>query len=74
MKFHINVWFVKDKKVTQLGKNSIFGKEHGISLKIGFFEVLKKFIRLMCYFWVYMMQHRCLYDWVKTGCFGKICF
>ena len=26
MKFHINVWFVKDKKVTQLGKNSIFGK------------------------------------------------
>ena len=31
MKFHINFWFLKDKKVIQPGKNLIFGKKPEIS-------------------------------------------
>ena len=27
---------------------------------------------VMCYFWVYMSHHNCLYDTAKTACFGKI--
>ena len=72
MKFQIKFKFLNDEKVIQPGKNLIFGKKPEISLKVGFFEVGKKFIPLMCYFWVYMMHHSCLYDSAKTACFGKI--
>ena len=27
---------------------------------------------VMCYFWVYMIHHSCLYDSANTACFGKI--
>ena len=74
MKIHTNFWFLKDKKVIQPGKNIILGKKPKISLKVGLFGVGKKCFRLMCYFWVYMMHHSCLYDSVKTACFGKISF
>ena len=74
MKFHTNFCFVKDKKVIQPGKYLIFGKKPEISLKVGLFGVGKKFVSLMCYFWVYMMHHSCLYDSAKTVCFGKISF
>ena len=48
---------LKDKKVPQPGKNIILGKDPEISSKVAFFGVGKKFIPLMCYFWVYMMHH-----------------
>ena len=35
-------WFLKDKKVMQLGKNLIFGKKHETSLKVGLLELEKK--------------------------------
>ena len=74
MKFHANFCFVMDKKVIQPGKYLIFGEKPEISLKVGLFGVGKKFVSLMCYFWVYMMHHSCLYDSAKTVCFGKISF
>ena len=60
--------------MTQLGKNIILGKKPEISLKVGFSGVGKNFISLMCYFWVSMMYHSCLYGYAKIACFGKIPF
>ena len=57
----------------QPGKNLTFGKKAEISLKVGFFGVGKKFVPLMCYFWVYI-HHICFYDSAKTACFEKISF
>ena len=71
MKFHINFWFLKDKKVIQPGKYLIFGKKFKISLKVGLFRVGKKIVPFMFYFWVYMMHHSCLYDSAKTTCFEE---
>ena len=73
IKFHTNFWDVKYKKVIQPGKNLTFGKKAEISLKVGFFGVGKKFVPLMCYFWVYI-HHICFYDSAKTACFEKISF
>ena len=47
MKFHTNVWFLKDKKVIPLSKNLIFEKKSVISLKVGLTGVNKKFVPLM---------------------------
>ena len=66
MKFQIKFDFL-----TQPAKNPILRKKPEVSLKVGFFEIGKKFISLMCYFWVYIMHHSCLYDSAKTTCFGK---
>ena len=74
MKFHIKFWFLNNKKVIQPGKNLILGKKPETSLKVGFSGVGKKFIPMMCYFWVYMMPLSCLYDSAKSACFGKISF
>ena len=52
MKFHINFWFLKDKKVIQPGKNLIFRKKPKISLKLGHFSIGKKIVPLMRYFWI----------------------
>ena len=41
IKLHLKFMFLKDKKVTQPGKNFLFGKKPEISLKVGFFEVGK---------------------------------
>ena len=60
--------------MTQSRKNLILRKNPEISLKVGFFEVGKKFIPLSCYFWVYIMHISCLYDSAKTACFEKISF
>ena len=67
-------WCLKDKKVPRPGKDIILGKDPEISPKVVFFGVGKKFIPLICYFWVYMMHHSWLYDSAKTACFGKISF
>ena len=67
MRYRIKFWFLKDKKV-------ILGKKPEISLKVGFFEVGKTFIPLICSFPVYMIHHSCLYDSAKTECFGKNIF
>ena len=74
MKINFKFWFLKDKKVTQPGKNLILAKKSKISLKVGCFEVSQKLIRLMCYFWVYMIHHSCLYISAKVAYFGKIIF
>ena len=66
MKFQIKFDFL-----TQPAKNPILRKKPEVSLKVGLFEIGKKFISLMCYFWVYIMHHSCLYDSAKTACFGK---
>ena len=58
----------------QAGKNLIFGKKPETSLKVGLFGVGKKFVPLMCYFWVCMMHHSYLYDSAKTAYFGEISF
>ena len=47
MKFHTNLWFLKDKKVIQAGKVFIFGKKPEISLRVWLFGVGKKFVLLM---------------------------
>ena len=52
MKCHIKFWCLKDKNVTQPGKNLILGKKPVISLKVGFSGVCKKFIPFMYYFWL----------------------
>ena len=67
-------WCLKEKKVPQPGKNNILGKYPEILSKVVFFGVGERFIPLMCYFWVYMLHHNCLYDSVKTACFGKVSF
>ena len=59
MKFYTNFSFLKDKNVMQPVKNLIFGKKPETSLEVGLFGVGKKFVPLMCYFWVYMMHHSC---------------
>ena len=74
IKFQIKFWFLEDKQVTQPGKNLVLGKKPEIFLKVGFFEVGKNFIPLMCYFSVYKMYHTCLYGLAKTACFGEISF
>ena len=73
LKFHVKLWFLKDKKVRQPGKKLILGKKPETLLKV-LLELEKKFISLMCYFWVYMMHHSCLYDSSKAACFVKISF
>ena len=74
MKFHINFWFLKDKKVSQ-EKYLISGKKPEISLKVGLFGVGKKFAAFVSFhFPVYMMHHSCLYDSAETACFGKTSF
>ena len=55
-------------------KNLIFAEKPEISLKVGLFEVGKQLVPLMCYLWVYIMHHSCLYDSEKTKCFRKISF
>ena len=52
-------------------KNLIFAEKPEISLKVGLFEVGKQLVPLMCYFWVYIMHHSCLYDSEKNKCFRK---
>ena len=47
MKFHTNFWFLKDKKLIQLGKILILGKKPEISLRVWLFGVGKKFVSLM---------------------------
>ena len=74
MKFQTNFLFLKDKKVIQSRQNLIFGKKPEISLKVRLFAVGKDIASLVCYFWVYMMHHGCLYDSAKTACFGKTSF
>ena len=74
MKLHIDFWFLKDKKVIHPGKNLILEKKPVISLKVGLLGVGKKFVPLMCYFWVYIMHDSCLYDSARTACFGKMSF
>ena len=74
IKLPMKFWCLKDKKVPQPGKNNILGKDPEILSKVVFFGVGKRFIPLMCYFWVYMLHHNCLYDSVKTTCFGKVSF
>ena len=71
MEWYKKLYCLKDKKVTQLGKNIILGKKPEISLKVGFSGVGKNFISLMCYFWVSMMYHSCLYDYAKTAFLEK---
>ena len=68
MKFHINFWFLKDKKVIQPGKNLIFRKKPKISLKLGHFSIGKKIVPFLDK----PMHHSCFYDSAKTACFGKI--
>ena len=41
MKFYTNVWFLKDKKLIQPGKNLIFRKRPEIFLKVGLLELAK---------------------------------
>ena len=48
--FHINFWFLKDKKVVKPGKNLILKKKPEISLKVKLFGVGKKFVPLMRFF------------------------
>ena len=55
-------------------QNLIFGKKPEISLKVRLFGVGKEIFPLVCYFWVYMMHHGCLYVSAKTACFGKTSF
>ena len=74
MKFQTKFWFLEDQKVMQPGKNLILGKKSKMSLKVGCFGVSKNVIPLMCYFWVYVMHHSCLYDSTNTTHFGKIIF
>ena len=74
MKFQIKFWFLEDQKVTQPGKNLILGKKSKMSLKAGCFGVSKKIIPFMCYVWVYVMHHSCLYDSTKPAYFGRIIF
>ena len=74
VKLYIKFWFLKDKKVTQPGKNLVLGKKPEISIKLGFFGFGYMFIPLIGYFWVCMIHHTCLYDSAKTACFGKISF
>ena len=42
LKFHIKLWFLKDKRVRQPGKNLIWGKKPEILLKVGVFLELTK--------------------------------
>ena len=61
MKFHLKFWFLQDKQTLMLWEKL------EMSLKAGFFKNGKKLIPCMCYFWVYMMHHSCLYDSAKTA-------
>ena len=42
LKFHIKLWFLKDKRVRQPGKNLIWEKKPEILLKVGVFLELAK--------------------------------
>ena len=61
VKFHLKFWFFQDKQALLLQEKL------ETSLKVGFFENAKKLIPCMCYFWVYMMHHSCLYDSAKNA-------
>ena len=74
IKFLINFWFLEDKKMIQSRKDLVLGQKTRNIFKSRLFGVGKKIVPLMCYFWVYMMHHSCLYDSAKTVCFGKISF
>ena len=47
MKFHINFWFLKDKKVIQLEKIIIFGKKPEIFWRVRLCGVSKKVVSLI---------------------------
>ena len=74
IKFLINFWFLEDKKMIQSRKDLVLEQKTKNIFKSRLFGVGKKIVPLMCYFWVYMMHHSCLYDSAKTVCFGKISF
>ena len=73
IKLPMKFWCLKDKKMPQPGKNIIWWKILKYHQKYCFLE-LQKTHSLMCYFWVYMIHHICLYESAKTACFGKIPF
>ena len=69
--FHINFWFLKDKKVVKPGKNLILRKKPEISLSKAFWS-WQKICSVDALFWVYIMHHSCLYDSAISACFVKI--